>query len=234
MVEVTEVFDVELIKTAQMMTPAVLGLVMAYVLRRINLFRRLLLIGVFVYVVYLAEVVIGFGVVSEKLVWVERLFEPNIEGIPTIDKHVADRYVAGRLGRENFNVLVTFDPQLSEHVNGAGRSSGYKVIYHFEPLREYQENDTFEVVVRNNQVESAYTLPNCLKDESLCQFEVGRDEVIEIVRRNGFVMDDVVIGTTTLVENNLAIEVKSCDTGKRMLIDYRDGNVIGTSDWVCE
>lgn len=218
---------------AQMMTPALLGLVLAYFLRHLFWIRRLLLIGILVYVVYLGEQVLGAEFLGGVVGSVKQMFEPNIEGIPTIEKHVADRYIIARIGRENFNQLVVFDPQLSKAVNGA-REQGFQLVYHFEPLLEYQESDTFEIVVRNEMVESGYYLPNCVKDESLCQFEVSREEVVTIARENGLWSADLELGTTNLVENGLAIEVKSCGMGRRMLIDYRDGRVIGTSEVKCE
>ncbi len=227
------VFDQEIIRAAQWLTPAVLGLVVSVALRRFYVLRRVILVLVLVYVVYLGERVIVPGYFSGLTKLAQGLVEPKFEGIPTIDKHVADRYIISRVGRDHFDLFV-LDPARSEKVNGSVRAYGYRLVYHFTSIREYQVDDTVEIVVRNGAVESAEFIPNCVADTTLCEFEVGREEAITVARENGLWAADLEIGTTTLVENGLAIEVVSCGLGQRMLIDYRDGRVLAKGETKCE
>lgn len=219
-------FDVKRIGVP--LVPAIVGLGLAYVLRSWKLLRWALLIFVLAYSVFLVEVVILPGKLSERG---ERLMKwVGVTGtrIPAVEKFAGDSYLIARLGRENFTRLVVYDSVESGVISSSETERvGYSLVYHLLPLKEYQEDDAVILVVKDGEVISAHAVPNCVTDETLCEFGLTREVALEIARRAG-VGGEVLVRVKAYAETGLAVEVINCGQKRKVLIDYRDGKVLAS------
>lgn len=229
--EIQKIFDVELITLFQRVTPVVVLLILGYGFRKRDWVKWGFLLAAFGLSMYWAN---EYILPRASIKWhqvVVNYFRPETM-IPTLEKHAADRYVMAQVGRDNFVRLFEYDALLSRRRTSEVDNGSFVLVYHFLPLARFQADDTIEVVAKGGLVESAYWIPNCLVDESRCNFEVTRDEALALGRINGVSGVDEKLGTTFFSDQGLVIEVSSCTSNRRVLIDYRDGAVVGTGEAV--
>lgn len=138
---------------------------------------------------------------------------------------VTDQYLKNKVGEENFYKMFKLANEGHNTNNQTG--NGY-LRYYFLPLELFDDNARIVVHFTNWRVTFANMVPYCIDDPSWCEFNINREEAIQIAKRNGFRAND--LKTTAGLKHGLVIEVNSCSRNKAMYIDYRNGDVLGFED----
>jgi hypothetical protein len=156
-------------------------------------------------------------------------------------KAAADTYIQSKVGKDNYKKLYTYDPHFG---------NCKMVAYHFSPFKELlsPRSDGLDLNIITVEVDnnlhkvSSYDVPNCIKDSSLCNFRVNKQQVLKIARNSFLTADDITITWANAADPHLkkkrlplAIIVRSCKQRKEIYIDYRNGAVIASvsGDEVC-
>ncbi len=79
----------------------------------------------------------------------------------------------------------------------------------------------------------ADSVPNCVKDDSLCDFKVDKDKATSVAKDKGLSTSDLTLSWNTkhnqyAQKNGLpfVIAASSCSSNKSIFIDYRNGKVM--------
>ncbi len=154
-------------------------------------------------------------------------------------KTTADDYLIAQVGKDRFEKYYLFDQNRTSYANP--KDSKYDFIaYHFSPWKAVTDYyDVIMVQVNRDNVNEVFanSVPNCVKDESLCNFSVGKDKATSIAKDKGLSTSDLALNWNTkhsqyAQKNGLpfVIVASSCSSNKSIFIDYRNGKVIGTEN----
>lgn len=144
---------------------------------------------------------------------------------------IAEDYIISRVGidyfRKNFKIAD------SGHMK---QELGYTIVYRFIPLEQYTNDGIVTIHISGDKAESNL-VPNCVKDNSLCDFKITNAEALQIAKNNGFNSSDLRVGVTPFIKSPIlpfAIEITSCKLDKAMQIDYRNGKILSfTNKVIC-
>ena len=154
-------------------------------------------------------------------------------------KTTADEYLITLVGKDRFEKYYFFDQSRTIYANP--KDSKYDFIaYHFSPWKTVTDyDDIIMIQVNRDNVSEVFadSVPNCLKDDSLCIFKVDKDEATSIAKEKGLSTSDLALSWNTkhnqYAEKNglpFVIVASSCSSNKSIFIDYRNGKVIGTNN----
>lgn len=153
----------------------------------------------------------------------------------------ANNYLISKVGYDNFKKLYTFDKARGGY--GDSNSTYDFLAYHFAPFKTFVNPEDIVMVQVNKHEPTevfADVAPDCKKDKSLCDFNIDKQKSLQIAQDNGITADDVTVSTANMKDeyakkNGLAfvIIVQSCKQNKSVVIDYRNGAILG-SETNCE
>jgi hypothetical protein len=109
---------------------------------------------------------------------------------------VANNYLVSKVGYDNFKKLYAFDRARSGY---GGSMSDYDFIaYHFAPFKTFASpEDIVMIQVNKHQPTEIYAdeAPNCIKDKSLCNFNIDRQKALQVAKNSGITADDITVTT---------------------------------------
>lgn len=160
---------------------AITGLVLLFVHKNKKLKKNILIVAVAI--VLFLFLLISFLVVFLNRYPIIRLKRQFIPAIPRSVREITDKYVVRKVGEEYFKINFIFNKTDSEKY----LDNPYKVRYYFLPLKNYTNDYILEIEVQNNQIVGGSNIPDCLKDKSLCQFNLTREEFLNIKNNYKFI-----------------------------------------------
>jgi hypothetical protein len=154
-------------------------------------------------------------------------------------KTTADDYLISQVGKDRFEKYYSFDQNRTSYASP--KDSKYDFIaYHFSPWKAVTHyDDVIMVQVNRDNVNEvlADSVPNCVKDDSLCNFKVDNDKATSIAKDKGLSTSDLALRWSTkhnqyAQKNGLpfVIVASSCSSNKSIFVDYRNGKVLGTEN----
>jgi len=183
-------------------------------------------------------------------------FETNTQlrriDIPSYAIETANNLIIYRIGKERFSNDIRYNEDETRKVNvakvlGNAKHQVYKIAYNFKPLEilnESSEDSLFyvDIVDKDSPYYSQHIvrrqgivnnrLPDCVTNNSFCNFHFTAKDAIKIADDNGFGATDLKVKWYSLGYPMLTIELSSCIENKVMHLDYRDGSVIDFEDKV--
>lgn len=193
-------------------------------------------------IIALATVLVSFILVASWLVYTKNN-KNNLSNkqtssnqlVPTSVETAADAYIISKVGNDNFKKFYVFDKARSSYADP--KDSKYDFMaYHFSPVKAITDyNDVIMVQVNRDNLREAFadTVPNCIKDRSLCEFNIDANEALAIAKKNTLTASDLNVSWNNSNDEHakglsFVIVVSSCSQNKSLFIDYRDGKVLGT------
>lgn len=141
----------------------------------------------------------------------------------------ADAFIISRVGEERFHKYFKLDTSRSND-SDPHESNLDSRAYHFSLLKKAADDDLIVVQVNKNDASQTYAnlVPDCVKDATLCDFNITKQQALSIARKNGFTASDLETSWDASHDSpKLAIKVSSCSQNKSMWIDYQSGRVTG-------
>jgi len=147
----------------------------------------------------------------------------------------ASNFIVAKVGEGNYEKYYTFDKSRSSYANP--KDSKYDFIaYHFSPAKAITDyDDVIMVQVNRNNLHEIYadTVPDCVKNASLCSFIINGDKA-RTIAEHYFDTDSVTVSWSPSAKNKdlkglgIVIRASSCLKNKTLLIDYRNGAILKT------
>jgi prepilin-type N-terminal cleavage/methylation domain-containing protein len=143
-----------------------------------------------------------------------------------------DKFLISKVGTDNFKKYYMFDQSKTNYANP--KESKYDFIaYHFRPVKAFGD-DVIMVQVNRNDLKEVYadSVPDCIENSSFCNFNVNKQEAVQIAKQHSLTANDLSIswGPAANIKRakglGFVIKASTCSQNKSLIIDYRNGSVL--------